>query len=58
MVLYFVTGSSGCGNCGKVAVLCEFSKRLWEQWENGGLFFHCFHSARQFPQPGSLAFSE
>jgi hypothetical protein len=41
----YLSSSKGCGNCGKLDVLCRVFQALWERWKNGSLFFHGFHSA-------------
>ena len=52
LLLIFISSSGSCGNCGKLGVLFgeEFSKRGGKRWENRGLIFPRFSTARQFPQ--------
>jgi len=41
-VLALIISSSGCGNCGKLDVVCRVFQALWKQWENSGLVFPLF----------------
>jgi hypothetical protein len=47
---YYLSSSRGCGNCGKLDVLCRVFQALWERWENA-VCFSTVSIARQFPQP-------
>jgi hypothetical protein len=46
----YLFSSRGCGNCGKLDVLCRVFQALWERWKNA-VCFSTVSIARQFPQP-------
>ena len=46
----YISSSRGCGNCGKLDVLCRVFQALWERWKNA-VCFSTVSIARQFPQP-------
>jgi hypothetical protein len=46
----YLSSSRGCGNCGKLDVLCRVFQALWERWKNA-VCFSTVSIARQFPQP-------
>src|SRR4030095_13404403 len=49
-VSFYLSSSRGCGNCGKLDVLCRVFQALWKRWENA-FCFSTVSIARQFPQP-------
>jgi hypothetical protein len=46
----YLSSSRGCGNCGKLDVLCRVFQALWERWKNA-VCFSTVSIARQFPKP-------
>src|SRR5262249_35019561 len=44
----YISSSRGCGNCGKLDVLCRVFQALWERWKNA-VCFSTVSIARQFP---------
>lgn len=47
---YYLIQRRGCGNCGKLDILCRVFQALWKRWENA-VCFSTVSTARQFPQP-------
>src|SRR5688500_9040909 len=44
LCLETISSSRGCGNCGKLGVLCRVFQALWEAWKTSGSFSTRFHS--------------